>query len=476
MTPATTTPISPGIGMPDEVQTRLGTLRFIDGFPDDATTQTLFDNLDFQRAVQAYLLAIGAVDQAALRRWLTRWEPSNRTMAVFEDLVHPRTVIWNTNMDLPYAMIWIDVREGPVVLEAPPNVLGLLDDAWYRWVIDVGRTGPDKGQGGKYLLLPPGYDGEVPDGYYLVRSPTYGNLLYVRGYRDEHGNFRHAVELIKGSTRVYPLAQAADPPSMRFVNVSQEPYVVEAPGDFQFWTLLDEVVQAEPPESSDPVTLGMFAAIGIQHGKPFDPDERMRAILTEAAAVGEATIRAITYRFRSPEAYYYPGSAWRTFYLGGYRYQDHGAELIDSAAQFYFQGGGGSPSQEVKMVGFGSQYAVGFVDATGAPLDGGKGYRLHLPPNVPVKDFWSVIVYDTQTRSMLQTDQEWPAVSSDDKDLMTNPDGSVDVYFGPEPPADSANWIQTLPRKGWFPTVRLYGPLEPWFEKTWRLPEIEPLA
>jgi hypothetical protein len=378
-------------------------------------------------------------------------------------------------MDLPYCAIWIDLHDGPVVVEAPPNVLGLVNDGWYRWVIDVGRTGPDKGQGGKYLFLPPGYDGQIPDGYFLVRPRTYGNLLYARGYRDEYGDPHPAVELIKAKTRVYPLAQAGDPPPLRFVNVSPEPYVVEPPGDYQYWDLLNEVLQSEPPESSDPVTLGMFAAIGIQHGKPFDPDERMRAILTEAATVGHATVRAITYRFRPPEAYYHPGSAWRTFYLGGYQYQDHGAALIDSAAQIHFMGPGVSPSQEVKMVGAGSQYAVGFVDATGAPFDGGKTYRLQLPPNVPVKDFWSVIVYDTQTRSMLQTDQEWPAVTSDDQDLTTNPDGSVDVYLGPQPPPNGHNWIQTLPGKGWFPTVRLYGPLEPWFDKTWRLPEIDPI-
>ncbi len=473
-TPTSKTPIPPGIASPDEVRTRLGTLRFFDGFPDDATTQTLFDNLDFQRAVQAYLLALAPVDVAALRRWLSRWDPPNSTMAIFEDLIHPRTLIWAGNSSTPYGAIWFDLHDGPLVLEAPPGVFGLVNDAWGRWVIDVGLTGPDKGDGGRFLLLPPGYDGEVPDGYFVVRPRTYGVLLYCHGFRDEHGDPHPAVEMMKAKTRVYPLAHAGDPPPTRFVNVSPEPFVVEAPGDYQFWGLLNEVVQSEPPESSDPLTLGMFAAIGIQHGKPFDPDERMRAILTEAAAVGDATARALTYRFPERDAYYYPGSAWRANFHG--RLEDHGVALLNAAAQAFYTGPGVSPAEAIKMVGAGSQYAYAFGDATGTPLNGGRTYRLHVPPNMPVVNFWSVMAYDTQTRSMLQTDQEWPSVTSEDPGLTTNGDGSVDVYFGPERPSAAPNWIQTVPGKGWWATFRLYGPLEPWFDKTWRLPDIEPLT
>ena len=473
---ATTTPIPPGIEVPDEVQTRLGTLRFFDGFPDEATTQTLFDNLDFQRAVQAYLLGLAPVAMAVMRKALLAWGPANSTMVIWEDLVHPRFIglVYNTSTSYNYA--WVDLHDGPLVLEIPPNVYGGADDHWCRWVVDVGLTGPDKGHGGRYLFLPPGYDGEVPDGYFVVRPRTYGNFLPCRGFLDEHGDPHPAVEVIKANTRIYPLAEADDPPPMRFVNVSAEPMCAVPPADDTFWDLLDQVVQSEPPESADPLTLGMFASIGIQHGKPFDPDDRMRAILTEAAAVGDATVRALTYRFRQREAYYYPDGNWRTAFLGGYRCEDNGAALLDSAAALYFWGGSTSPAMGDTKVGTGSQYALAFVDTTHAAFDGARSYRLHVPPNVPVNNFWSVLVYDTQTRSMLQTAQEWPSVTSQDPDLITNEDGSVEIYIGPEPPTGAHNWIQTVPGKSWFAMFRLYGPLEPWFDKTWRIPDIEPVA
>ncbi|WP_241010913.1 DUF1254 domain-containing protein [Rhodococcus sp. PSBB049] len=230
MTDTTATPIPAGIESPDEVHTRLGTLRFFDGFPDDATVRTLFDNLDFQRAVQAYLLALPALNMAAMRSALLEWGPVNSTAYVFEDLMHPRTVWLTANTSTSYTAIWIDLHDGPLVIEAPPGVLGAIDDSWGRWVVDVGLTGPDKGRGGAYLLLPPGYDGEVPGGYFVVRTNSFGMVLFVRGFLDEHGDPHPAVEVIKDKTRAYPLALAGRPPSMRFVNVSPEPMVGVPPG------------------------------------------------------------------------------------------------------------------------------------------------------------------------------------------------------------------------------------------------------
>lgn len=468
-----TTDIPAGIAIPDSVETRLGALKFFDGFPDKPTVEKIYDNLDFQRAVQAYLLALAPVNMTGLREGLLKVGPANVAIPTFEDNMNARSIFLTANATTPYTWIWINLHEGPLVAEVPPVTLGMIDDFWFRYVTDIGIVGPDKGKGGKYLLLPPGYNGEVPEGYLVVRVPTFESILVWRNMPVK-GDIKPAIENLKKFARIYPLAQAANPPANMFVNVSNRDFSTVAAADYKFWELLNYVVQNEPVDSLDPVTLGFFASIGIEKGKPFAPDARMKKILTEAAAVGDATARTITYQSRIPDAFYYPNSTWRQW-LGGYRFQSQpGVSYLDAAAFFYFYATGVTPAMEEKMVGKGSQYAAGIVDSQGAPLNGGNTYRLHVLPNAPVKDFWSAIVYDNQTRSMLQTDQDYPQVSSLDKGLVVNADGSVDVYFGPKAPdGKENNWIQTLPGKGWNMLFRLYGPLEPWFDKTWKLSEIE---
>jgi hypothetical protein len=290
------------------------------------------------------------------------------------------------------------------------------------------------------------------------------------------GDPKPAVASIKKHLRIYPLAQAANPPVSKFTNVSGVPHNTIHANNFHFFEEINGVVQEEPAEALDPETLGLLASIGIEKGKPFAPDERMKKILTDAAAVGNVTARALTFRTRIKEAYYYPNSAWYSVLPGGgYDFLlQPGVRNLDARVMFHYYATGITPAMALKMVGIGSQYAAAFVDSTGKPLDGSKTYRIHLPPNIPAKDFWSFVVYDNQTRSMLQTDEQFPGIGSEDKTVVVNPDTSVDVYFGPTAPAGhESNWVQTVPGKGWNVLLRLYGPLQPWFDKTWQPGEFE---
>ena len=313
------TPMPPGVATPNKVETSIGTLSLSDGYPDADTAQKVYDNLDRSRALQAYLLAIPIVNQAGMRASLREFGPDNQTNVIWENLVDSKTVELTANDNTVYSFIWLDTHKGPLVVEIPPKVLGLIDDFWYRWVADVGITGADRGQGGKYLVLPPGYKGEVPQGYFVVRPSTYGNWMPFRSFLVD-GSTKPGVESVKKHLKIYQLADAANPPPMKFVNVSGVPANFVAPGDYEFWNLLNQVIQEEPSEGSNRTTLGLFASIGIVKGKPFSPDERMKKILADAANIGAVTARTIAFRMREKDAYFYSNSAWRLPFFGGYKF------------------------------------------------------------------------------------------------------------------------------------------------------------
>lgn len=469
-----TTDIPPGIETPDTLETRLGTLNLFDGVPDKQTAQKVYDNLDFQRGVQAYLNSIQIASMYGMRKGMLEFGPANTTALLFETLMDSKALWLTPNTTSVYMASWLEMKDEPYVIETPPNVLGIIDDHYFEYVADFGNAGPDKGKGGKTLVVPPGYKGEIPDGYHVARSKTYGNWVIWRGFQ-ENGDPAPAVATTKKLFRMYPLSKKDNPPKMNFINVSGKFNNTIHRMDYGIFEEINEVVQAEPADSGDPEILGLLHSIGIRKGQPFKPDARMKKILTEAADVGAATARTIAARPRDMFKFYPGESVWSTPFPGGsHEFLDNGARVLDARTFMHFYATGITPAMTMKMVGKGSQYAVAYLDSDGNAFDGGKTYKVHLPPNVPAKDFWSFTLYDNQTRAMLQTDQQFPGIDNNKKGLQQNKDGSYDIYFGPKAPAGKeANWLQTVPGKGWNMILRLYGPLQPWFDKTWRPAEPE---
>ena len=252
--------------LPDSVETRLGTLKFFDGFPDEATIAKVYDNLDFQRGVQAFLTGVPGASQVAIRNGIRSFGPDNKTVVLFESLMDSKSLFLTANTESVYAWAWLNLKDGPMVVETPPNVLGVIDDFWFRNVIDFGNAGPDKGKGGKFLILPPGYKGEIPKGYIVARPPTFNNLIFWRGFLVD-GSPKPAADSIKKIFRVYPLGQAANAPKMTFVNGSGKEMNTIHANDFSFYEEINQVVQEEPSDAMDVETLGTLASIGIREGQ-----------------------------------------------------------------------------------------------------------------------------------------------------------------------------------------------------------------
>ena len=326
------------------------------------------------------------------------------------------------------------------------------------------------------MLVPPGYKGTVPgDGRQVVQSKTNRLLVFYRAFV-EKGDLAAAVAGVKAKANVFPLSRASDPPPATFVNVSGKKFNTISANDFSFYEELNAVVQNEPADWVDPDTVGLYAGIGIRKGQPFAPDARMKKTLTEAVAVANAIGRANLFAIRDPKAYFYPDRKWLTAFVGGsYQFLEGAERLLDARAMFFYYATGITPAMSESKPGTGSAYAVLFRDATGAYLDGSKTYSVTLPGPIPAKDFWSFTVYDNQTRSLLPTDQKLAGIGSDVPGVKSNPDGGVTVWFGPKPPVGhEKNWVQTMPGRGYNVVLRLYGPLEPWFNKTWKPGDFQP--
>ena len=512
-------PIPPSLTTPDQVETSIGTLNFRDGIPDQATADRLYDQLDLQRGVSAYLNGLRGVSILAARNGIrAAGVKDNEGVLIFSGLMDAQSLFLTANADTIYFIGNIDLSKGPMVVETPPDTLGLFDDLWFRWVIDFGAPGPDRGLGGKYLLLPPGYDGPLPEGGYFIGRPTTTSVALLGRAFLVNNDPKPTVETIKNTLKIYPyvpgsygtsigsfvtgkapLAPLSKPSTLTFVEGTGLSMNTIPPNDFSYYEMLDALVQEQPAEALEPEIGGQFAAIGIVKGKKFAPDARMRKILTDAVAIANGAGRTVAFTPRESEGfgYYSPTSKWlNPLFVSGYdfmrpppeitkegvkQFPYTGAHTLDARAAFFYVATGVTPAMIMRLPDVGSQYLFGIVDASGKPFDGAKTYKVTLPPNIPAAKFWSFTLYDNQTRSMLQTAQRFPRAGSQSfpsPAAVPEADGSTTVYFGPKKPdgVKDGNWIQTLPGKGWFVILRLYSPLEPFFDKSWKPSEIEEVA
>ena len=287
-----------------------------------------------------------------------------------------------------YAIGFLDLaKDGPTVVDLPPGMLGILDDMAFLYMTDLGVAGPDKGKGGKYLVLPPGYKGNVPEGYFAVPSKTNGVWMFMRGYLDKNLPLEKAIPAasanIRNTLKVYPLAAKDAPPAMEFIDVSGKQVNTIVPNDVSFFEKLHDLIQQEPADYLGPEIKGKLAAIGIVKGKRYNPDTRMQEILIDAAAIGNAAARAISYFPRDPDNLVYgPESAWIMAYPAkDTTFTKNGARSLDARDLFHFGYICVSPAMAVTIPGKGSDYAMATVDSNKRTLDGSKTYKLHLPPN-----------------------------------------------------------------------------------------------
>jgi hypothetical protein len=505
------------ISTPAQLETRLGTLDFVDGFPSSGTSELVYDHLDFVHALNVFLNGYAGASTCALRKGLHEAGAADNEVIIFSELMGSESLFLTANADTVYFLSLVDLTSGPMVVETPPQALALFDDMWFQWIVDFGLPGPDRGEGGRFLLVPPGYDGPLPDsGYHVRHSRTTRALLLGRSFLQDDDP-APTVELIKHTLKLYPYAQGGfgtsiatlleghvqpDPPAQIpetvFVEGSGKAFNTIPPSGLGFYELLNELVQEEPAGSTDIELMGQLAAIGIVKGKPFEPDDRMRRILEDAAAVGTATSRALVFDPRASEGFaYYDDSAWGlALWVGGYNFETPpplvteagikplsptGVRALNSRTTFFYAYTGITPAMCMRLTGVGSQYIIATKDADGEPLDGAKSYRVTLPPDIPAARFWSLTLYDNETRSMLQTPQRFPRAGSQSYPTpaaTADDDGSTTITFGPEQPSDSpdGNWIQTNEDKGFFVILRLYSPLQSYFDKSWRPSEIEPVT
>ncbi|MCG7361427.1 DUF1254 domain-containing protein [Roseomonas sp. ACRSG] len=451
--------------------------RFEGGYPDASTAHRLRDEAVLQRAVVAYRFWYPTVSMEGIFNGSREVGVSDGT-AMGVASTGPRQVGFTLNSDTPYGSATLDVAAGPVVIEVPPGpYIGLVNDHHQGWVLDVGLPSPDEGKGGRHLVLPPGYSGPVPSGYHVGRSASNKLLLAVRAM-PVGGDMPAALNALR-KVRFYPLSAAGNPPEITYVDTTErrmDSTCLRWEDNIQFWEVLHRIVQEEPLAENFLPMYGLLAALGIEKGKPFAPDAQMRAVLERAARTGRDELLVSAFASDRADRLNWPDRQWEWVGLvpGSAQFETPSGLDLEARDRWFAQAIVTSPAMFRRSAGAGSLYWLSARDGTGAFLDGGRNYRLRIPGPVPAKLFWSVTAYDAATRSQVQTEQDKAALRSlfELKDVSQN--ASTDLFFGPQAPAGhEQRWIRTTPGRGWFAYIRIYGPEQAAFDRSWKPGDFE---
>lgn len=450
---------------------------FINGYPTDETIQKAYDEADLNRAIQTYrffypTVSIRATWEGNLKAGLI----PNKTFGILDGT--PQQLVFTPNSDTRYAGLPFDLSAGPMVIELPPGpIMAAANDLNQLYVMDMGLPGPDKGKGGKHLLLPPNYSGAVPSGYFIGKPTTNSVLLLLRAIPLQGGP--EAGEAMMKTVKVYPLNKPANWADPTWVNLN-EPGLDFTPvgweNNIKFWEQLHAVINSEPPYEAYRAMYGELAELGIKKDQPFNPDSRMKSILEKAAKIGNAIMRVQSFADRRKSRIVWNDRKWEWAVLvsdnGTFQTPDY-TDLY-AREKWFYQAQIESPAMFNRSPGAGSLYWLGVKDNNGAYLDGGKTYKLTVPLPVPAKLFWSVTIYDTETRSEIKTDQDKAALRSLFELKNIGNGKSIELFFGPKAPSGKENvWIKTIPGKGWFSYFRIYGPESAAFDGEWKPGDFE---
>ncbi|MGE0028458.1 MAG: DUF1254 domain-containing protein [Thermoleophilia bacterium] len=438
--------------------------------------ESLRAELFFHRAVHAYVTMLPALNVIGMRDGSeAAFGRGYHVLPVWKDRMDSRTWVPTPNADVIYAMNYLDLEQtGPLVVNAPANVIGMFTDFFQRTITDVGAIGPDRARGGLYLLLPPGYDGHVPNGYYTFTSTTYNVFLFFRTImgRGEGKPDPSAGVAVAEQTRIFPLwEEEKDVPAMEFPNASGVRVNMMYPTDFAYWTKLKQFVDDEPVSAIDPELRGVLASIGIIKDHPFEPTDWQRAELERAVETAPRMILAITQLGRDDKRnYYYEDRQWEVAWAGATAEWMQETYLdVNARSRFFQYAYSSAPAMNMHTTGAGSKYPYAIRDADGEFLEGARTYRLRLPADPPAGLFWAVTAYNVTDGTMPETEQLLPSTNGY-YDVPQNDDGSIDVWFGPGQPdgvADSA-FIQTIPDRHFVVCLRLYGTGVEFYDQTWK--------